>query len=134
MEQFRTGAKVVKINVNDDGYCIELNTSSDLWIKRFLDFCKDAHNSAEKRGKSLQETEDVEAMIDIAIALDTDIKDGFEKLFGDGSYIETFGSELVGAEYVVEFLEACLPYIEKRVEQRTKALDKYSPTKTGGAR
>ena len=134
MESFRTSAKTVRIEVNDNGYCVELNTSSDLWLKSYLDFAQEAQENARKRGEALKGTDDVDAMINSAIGLDEDLKNGFDKLFGEGSYKETFGYDLVGAEYVVEFLEACMPYIEKRVEQRTKALDKYSPNKTGGAR
>ena len=134
MEQFRTGAKAVKINVNDDGYCVELKTSSDVWLKAFMDFVLGAQKNADERQKALDSTDDDIEKIDQIIAFDEDVKAGFEELFGAGSYIETFGAELVGAEYIIEFLDACMPFIEKRVEQRTKALNKYSPDKTGGAR
>ena len=131
MESFRSGAKVVRLNVNDDGYCVELKTSSDVWLKQFLDFAKEAQRSAQKRGEALQNTDDVDAMIDSAIEFDKELKDGFAVLFGSEAYEETFGSDLVGAEYIVEFLEACMPFIEKRVEQRANALDKYAPKRGG---
>ena len=134
MDSFRTGAKVVKINVNDDGYCIELHTSSDAWLKSFLDFSKMAQEKAMERGKAMNATDDIEEKINHVIAFDKEIKEGFEQLFGEKSYEETFNSDLVGAEYIVEFLEACMPYIEKRINERSKALDKYNPSKTGGAR
>ena len=77
---------------------------------------------------------DVDTVIEHLLEFDEEIKAGFIKLFGDDSYKETFGSDLVGVEYIAEFLEACIPFIEKRLDERKKAYDKYSPSKTGGAR
>ena len=132
METFRTGAKVVRLNVNDDGYCVELNVSSDLWIKRFLDYANEMYESEKKHTTGIGD--DVDAQIAALVALDEDAKAGFKRLFGEESYEEVFGQELVGIEYVIEFLEACIPYVEKRIDHREKAMDKYSPDKTGGAR
>ena len=134
MEQFRTSSQVVKINVNDDGYCVELHTSSDVWLKAFMDFLTTATKNAESRQEAFDKTDDDMEKINQVIAFDQDVKDGFVALFGEGAYEETFCSELVGAEYVVEFLNACMPYIEKRISTREKALKKYDPAKSGGAR
>lgn len=134
MEQFRTGAKSVKLNVNDDGYIIELHVSNDAWLKRFLDFAKNIEDKNKAHAEALKNNEDIDAHIEHILKFDEEIKAEFEDMFGNGSYVETFNSELVGPEYVLEFLEACMPYIEKRVDQRTKALEKYNPNKTGGAK
>jgi len=131
---FRTSAKVVRLNVNDDGYCIELHTSSDAWIKRFLDFARNLEKKNEKHKNALTGVDDVDEHIKHLLEFDGEIKEEFVNLFGEGAYEETFGSELVGVEYIVEFIDACMPFIQKRVEDRNKAFEKYSPDKTGGAR
>lgn len=129
---FRTSAKVVRLNVNDDGYCVELHTSSDVWIKKFLDFARNLDDKNKKHLEALKGVDDVDENIRHILEFDNEIKEEFAVLFGDGAYEETFGSDLVGVEYIVDFIEACMPYIQKRVEERNKAFDKYSP-KTGGA-
>lgn len=134
MEQFRTGAKSVKLNVNDDGYIIELHVSNDAWLKRFLDFAKNIEEKNKAHANALAGNDDLDAHIEHVLSFDREIKKEFEDMFGEGSYVEVFDSDLVGPEYIVEFLEACMPYIEKRVNQRTQALEKYSPNKKGGAK
>lgn len=130
---FRTSAKVVRLNVNDDGYCIELHTSSDAWLKRFLDFARTLEEKNNKHMEALKGNDDVDENIRHILEFDGEIKEEFVKLFGDGAYEATFGSELVGIEYIVEFIDACMPFIQKRVDERSKAFDKYNPGKTGGA-
>ena len=134
MESFRSNATVVRINVNDDGYCVELPVANDVWIKTFADFLTDAKRKAGERQAAISNTDDDMEKIDQLIGFDEDIKAGFGKVFGEDAYKEIFGSDLVGVEYVIEFLEACMPYVEKRVEHRNKAFEKYSPDKTGGVR
>lgn len=131
---FRTSAKVIRLNVNDDGYCVELNVSNDVWLKAFLDFAMDAEEKSKARAEKINETDDISEKINHIVEFDKDLKAGLERLFGEGSYVEIFGSDLVGAEYVVEFLEACMPYVEERIKQREKAFEKYSPDKAGGSR
>ena len=133
MESFRTNAKVIRLNVNDDGYCVELNVSSDVWIKAFLEFSINLEKKSKESVERIKATDDVSEQVDHILEFDEELKKGIETLFGEGSYIEIFGTELVGAEYVAEFLEACMPYVEKRVEQREKAFAKYNPDKKGGA-
>lgn len=134
MDSFRSGAKAVRLNVNDDGYCIELHVSNDAWLKRFLDFARNIDDKNSEHAKALKDNDDIDTHIEHMLAFDEEIKTEFEAMFGEGSYYEVFGSDIVGPEYIIEFLEACMPYIEKRAEQRMKALDKYSPSKTGGAK
>lgn len=130
---FRTSAKVVRLNVNDDGYCVELHTSSDVWLKQFLDFARNLDEKNNKHLEALKDNDSVDERIKHILEFDGEIKEEFAKLFGDGAYEATFGSELVGVEYIVEFIEACLPFVQKRVDDRSKAFDKYDPKKTGGA-
>lgn len=133
MESFRTNAKVVRLNVNDDGYCIELQTSNDAWIKRFLDFAKSLEAKNKAHIDALRGTDDIDENIRHLLEFDGEIKEEFAKLFGEGAYEKTFGSDLVGIEYIIEFLDACIPYIQKRIDARSKAFDKYSPNRVGGA-
>jgi len=131
---FRTSAKVVRLNVNDDGYCIELHTSNDAWLKRFLDFAQNLEKKNKAHMDALNGVDDADEHIKHLIEFDGEIKGEFASLFGDGAYEETFGADLVGVEYIVEFIDACMPFIQKRVDERNKAFEKYSPNKTGGAR
>ena len=133
MESFRSGVKVVRLNVNDDGYCVELHTSSDAWLKKFLDFARSLEEKNNKHLEALKGNDDVDLSIQHILEFDGEIKEEFTKLFGEGAYEATFGSDLVGVEYIIEFIEACMPYIQKRVDARAKAFDKYNPNKTGGA-
>lgn len=133
MESFRTNAKVIKLNVNDEGYCVELQVSNDVWIKAFLDFAIDAEKKSKDRLEMIKATDDISEKVSHVVEFDKELKAGIAKLFGEGAYEQIFGADLVGAEYVVEFMDACMPYIEERVEQREKAFSKYSADKTGGA-
>lgn len=129
---FRTSARTVRIDVNDDGYIVEVPVSDDGWIKRFLDYAERMNTLNEKHMIAAQEDESKSVMEAVMFA--QEVKDGFTELFGHGAYEATFGCDIAGVEYVVEFLNYIMPYIEKRVEDRNKILNKYSPYRIGGAR
>ena len=128
---FRTSASNITLNVNDNGDVVVLKVSDEGWIGRFMDYLK----AIEKQSKAHADNagDDTEKNIYESVALAQECKDGFDAVFGDGAYMAVFGMELVGVEYVVEFIEACMPYVEKRLEKRNSLLSKYSANRSGGA-
>lgn len=129
---FRSSAKTVKIDVNDDGYIVTVPISDDGWLKRFLDYAERMGELNEKHKQAAQTDE--RKSVTEALAFSKEVKVGFVELFGAGAYEATFGCDLVGVEYVVEFLDYIMPFVEQRVEDRKKILAKYSPDRVGGAR
>ena len=132
--KFRSDSAVVKLNVNDDGFCVKLFVGDDGWIKRFLDFLLFVEEKNKEHEKALSGVDDVEKHLAHMLEFDNEIKESFDGLFGENAYAETFGVELAGVEYIIEFLDACIPYVESRVEKRNKAFEKYNSSRTGGAK
>lgn len=128
---FRSSAKNVTLNVNDEGGVVVLKVSDDGWVGRFSEYI----TRIEKKSKEHAEAagEDSRKNIEETVKLALDCKEGFDDLFGEGAYQAVFDTNLVGVEYVLEFIEAVMPYIEERMNKRKEMVKKYDPNRTGGA-
>ena len=133
-EKFRTSAETINIEVNDAGDIIQLPLSDEAFIKRFYDFT----NAIQQKGDELSEEklsgmEDSEKII-LDINYHEFLKAEFEKLFGEKSYEKVFGDNvLVSVEYVMEFIEACMPYITQHTQKRIEKFSKYSANRQGSS-
>jgi hypothetical protein len=133
-DKFRSTVKVVELEVNDNGDIIKLPLSDENFIKKFYDFVTNIQaKSKELDAKKVKDLPDTE-IIQKDIEFHEYLKEEFIKLFGDGSYEKVFGENvLVSVEYVLEFIEACTPYIEKHTEERLEKFSKYSANRTGSS-
>lgn len=128
---FRTSASNIVLNVNDNGGVVVLPVSDEGWIEKFMDYLKTIEQKSKERSE--EAGDDSNKNIIESVLLARECKDGFDAVFGEGAYDAVYGMELVGVEYIIEFIEACIPYIEKRLEKRNSILTKYNPERTGGA-
>ena len=93
-------------------------------------------DSLQERAKVYNEVDetDIIGIIQSNTAFHEGVREEFDKLFGARSYEKVFGKDiLVGAEYVLEFINACLPHIFEHQKNRVDKLSKYSPDRTGSA-
>lgn len=121
---FRTSAKTLVIDVNDNGGTVEIPIDNDRWIKDFLDYVNNIEANSKKH---LAAVNDGENEVFHSVVFDEEVRDGFETLFGVGSYEAVFGMELVGFEYVVEFLEYVTGFVDERIKRKNKITEKYNP-------
>lgn len=131
-EKIRVAVDKVELEVNDNGDIIVLPVSDERFIKRMYDFA----NAIQKKSEELNFIDDnnTEAIINGDIELHESIKTGFDELFGSGAYTKVFGTDIVvGAEYVMDFINQCSPYIQKHMDERSKRLKKYSADRTGSS-
>lgn len=131
-EKIRVNVETVELEVNDNGDTIVLPVSDERFISNLYTFANSISEKAEKiheLGKS-----DVSAFVKADIELHNSLKEEFTTLFGEGSYEKVFGSDIVvGAEYVLDFLDQCLPYFTKHIQGRMERLSKYNANRTGSS-
>lgn len=129
--KFKTSAEPVRIDVNENGGYVTLHLESDAFVKNFFSWVNKCADGALNHKDKAQNSGDE---VDELISYEKEVKTEFENLFGAGAYEATFGCDLVGVEYVIEFIEFCLPFFEKAVNNRQKAIAKYSSDRMGGAK
>lgn len=133
-EKFRSTAKTIELEVNDAGDIIKLPLSDENFTKRFYDFLTNVQVKSDElkdiKVKDLSSSE----VIDKDIEFHNYLKDEFIKLFGDNSYEKVFGKDvLVSVEYIMEFIMACMPYIEQHTQERIEKFSKYSANRQGSS-
>lgn len=134
-EKFRSSFEVINLEVNDDGDIIQLPVSDEKFTQKFYEFSDKVQAKAnefntEFNRKGISNLEKINIDVEFHECLKTE----FDLLFGAGSYNKVFGPDmLVGAEYVLEFIEACLPYIEEHTQKRIDKLSKYNSNRTGSS-
>jgi len=134
-DKFRSNVEVIELEVNDDGYIVKLPVSDERFNQCFYEFTDNVQKKANEFETSIK-NEDLDSLekIKIDVIFHEYLKSEFEQLFGPGSYEAIFGKDvLVGVEYVLEFIEACLPYIEKHTKNRIDKFNKYSADRTGSS-
>lgn len=130
--KIRVNVEVIELEVNDNGDTIKLPVSDEMFMKRLYDFI-DRVSEESKKLDNL-DLEDIAGTIEKDIQFHEMIKEQFNILFGDKAYEKVFGSDIVvGAEYILEFLEQCMPYIQKYVDKREQRLTKYSANRVGSS-
>lgn len=130
--KIRVQVDVVKLEVNDNGDTISLPVADSNFIKRLYGFT----DSVAEKSKEFDDldTKDIALFVDKNVEFTTYLHDEFNKLFGDNSYEKVFGADLiVGADYVLDFLEQVLPYIEKYTKARQAKLNKYNANRVGSS-
>lgn len=128
---FRTSAKTLRIDVNDDGDIVEIPINDSEWMRKYCDYLDMADRKSKEHAAAVQKEED---NILHSVLFDREMRDGFNDVFGEDAYTKVFGASLVGVEYIVEFLEYLEPFIEERVQRKKNIMNKYSADRVGGAR
>lgn len=123
----------VELEVNDAGDIIKLPLSDELFMKKFYDFAKNIQAKATELDKVNEDNDiDISNKIDKDIEFHEFLKTEFNGLFGERSYEKVYGEDyLVGVEYVLQFIDACTPYIEKHTQKRLDKFSKYSADRQG---
>ena len=131
-EKIRVNVEKVELEVNDAGDIIVLPVSDERFLQKLYSFSsKISHKSEEM---SYIDKENISALIQGDIELHENIKSGFDELFGEDAYRKVFGDDIVvGAEYVIDFIDQCMPYIQKHIENRDKKFSKYSANRVGSS-
>lgn len=131
-EKIRVNIEKIELEVNDNGDIIVLPVSDERFIQRMYDFTQGVQKKSEEI--SFIDKKNTEALVKADIELHEYIKSEFITLFGEGSYEKVFGEDIVvGAEYVLDFIGQCTPFIESYLEKRNKKLSKYSANRTGSS-
>lgn len=130
--KIRVPVDVVTLEVNDNGDTIVLPVSDERFIKRLYDFSDKVEKESEKL--KFIDQNDIAAVVKGDIELHEMIKVEFTNLFGEGSYEKVFGEDIiVGAEYVLDFISQCTPYIKTHMESRKTKLNKYNADRVGSS-
>ena len=131
-EKIRVNVEKIELEVNDNGDIIVLPVSDERFIQRLFVFANEISKKSEEM--SFIDKKDVSKYVQADIELHNTIKKEFDELFGVGSYEKVFGEDIVvGAEYVFEFLDQCMPYINEHIKRRESKLNKYNANRTGSS-
>lgn len=130
--KIRVDVEVVELEVNDKGDTIKLPVSDELFIKKLYNFTAKIAEDA-KELENLDKDNILEA-VDKDIKFHESLKEQFDVMFGENAYEKVFGEDIVvGVEYVMDFLEQCMPFIQKYISKRETKLNKYSADRVGSS-
>lgn len=130
--KIRISNGVKKIEVNDDGEFILLPVSDDGFVLSFYRLMEDI----KKRGNELSEEIGGEETVDSVekiVAVEREIKQKVDTLFGDGTCKKVFGDILPSMDLFVEFFGSLVPFLEEYKNERTAKMEKYNAGRTGSA-
>lgn len=130
--KIRISNGVKKIEVNDDGEFILLPVSDDGFVLNFYRLMEDI----KKRGNELSEEIGGEETVDYVekiVAVEREIKQKVDALFGDGTCKKVFGDILPSMDLFVEFFGSLVPFLEEYKNERTAKMEKYNAGRTGSA-
>lgn len=127
-EKLRIAVDNVVLEVNDNGDTITLPLADERFMQKVMDYIQSMQDGA----KSIENTGSEFDIIQADITYHTNLKDGFNDAFGERAYEKVFGDDIVvGVEYIAEFFEQIMPYIEKYQKKRATKLSKYSADRVG---
>lgn len=130
--KIRINVEVVNLEVNDNGDTIVLPVSDERLIQRLYAFI----DNISKRANEMQELKDVDivTVVNKDVSFHEFLHDEFNTLFGENAYEKVFGNDVVvGAEYILEFLDQVVPYITKHSANRSAKLNKYNANRVGSS-
>ncbi len=134
----------IKIEVNDNGDCIEFNPDDKRFSIKINKFYRDLKALVEESEKEISKfqtldknatEEDVLAALDYDAELSKKLAQCVDEAFGAGTCDKVFGEGVVPSiECVSEFCNAITPYINEAVQSRRKSVSgKYSADRIGGS-
>lgn len=127
-EKLRIAVDNVVLEVNDNGDTITLPLADERFVANVYDYAETLKNGAE----GVSEDSPVQDIMRANIDFHNMAKEKFNDVFGSKSYEKVYGEDIVvGIEYIVQFLEQILPYIESYQNNRISKLSKYSADRVG---
>lgn len=138
MEKIRLQRNIKRIEVNDNGECIELDFD-DLnlpyryygMIRRFeKDRVKFAEKLAEKLKNGSPE-ENADDMVNAERELNIYLRDAVDEVFGEGTCRKVYGDILPSVEMHLQFFDALRPYFEEEAKRRQQKMNKYRADRSG---
>lgn len=140
MAGIRVSTSVKRIEVNDNGDCIELNFSDNSFPDRFFNMLE----NVQKRQEDIQAQDreikekfgaDEYAVLQHEAALFRQMHESIMKevdeLFGADTCRKVFGDIVPGIELFDDFFHQLIPYFEEYGKERAAKLSKYSADRTG---
>lgn len=130
--KIRISNGVKKIEVNDNGEFILLPVSDDGFVLSFYRLMEDIKKSGNELSEEIGGEETVDSVEKI-VAVEREIKQKVDALFGDGTCKKVFGDILPSMDLFVEFFGSLVPFLEEYKNERTAKMEKYNAGRTGSA-
>lgn len=130
--KIRISNGVKKIEVNDDGEFILLPVSDDGFVLSFYRLMEDIKKKGGELSEEIGGEETVDSVEKI-VAVEREIKQKVDALFGDGTCKKVFGDILPSMDLFVEFFGSLVPFLEEYKNERTAKMEKYNAGRTGSA-
>lgn len=130
--KIRISNGVKKIEVNDDGEFILLPVSDDGFVLSFYRLMEDIKKRGNELSGEIGGEETVDSVEKI-VAVEREIKQKVDALFGDGTCKKVFGDILPSMDLFVEFFGSLVPFLEEYKNERTAKMEKYNAGRTGSA-
>lgn len=132
-ETLRINVDNVVLEVNDAGETITLQLADERFIQRVYEYSNLMADGA-KELEAVKKTDDTVAIVSADIKYHQELKDKFNDIFGVRAYEKVFGEDIVvGVDYIMQFIEQIMPYVEKHQEKRIERLSKYSANRVGSS-
>lgn len=132
-ETLRINVDNVVLEVNDNGETITLPLGDERFTKKLYAYV----DAMQQNAKKIEESRSSGSIIDIIdadIGFHQSLRDEFDTVFGKGAYTKVYGEDiLVGVEYILQFIDQIMPYIEKHNNKRVERLSKYSANRVGSS-
>lgn len=136
----RANTGVLKIEVNDDGEYITINTADQDFAVRLMDTMEEFESELPKMTSEIAALDktgmDDKTKFREALRLTAGISRVFgekvDTIFGPNTCVKVFGTPAPSVECFGEFFEQLMPYIQKSADERQKAIKaKYSAARKG---
>ncbi len=128
MDSIRVSSGTKKIEVNDEGEYITLPLGDDGFTRDFYRLLDDFQRQAQ----AVKVTEeDITGSMDQVVALNKELSEKVDSLFGAGTCKKVFGVLTPGVDLFLDFFTQLLPFFEASVKKRSEKLNKYNAGRTG---
>lgn len=140
MAGIRVSTSVKKIEVNDNGDCIELNFSDSTLQERFFCMLRGITTRANEAERKAEEIEKELGDNKFSIAekqsvlyrqLNEGIMNEVDDMFGADTCKHVFGDIVPSTEFFFDFFGQLMPFFEEYSKERDAKLSKYSAARTG---
>lgn len=146
MDKLRVDSGVKKIEVNDDGECIEFSLTSSDFFRAFLDISQWFDEQKNRQDiKEMEQQEDavledkgsinygtVNTILDIREKISKEACEKIDNIFGPESSRKIFGGIIPDLFMIADFFEQIAPLIEKYAKERNQTINKkYSKNRRG---
>lgn len=147
MDSLRVDNGTKKIEVNDNGECIEFSVADSEFFRAFFDLLQ--WFDAQENRKEIKEMEEqsgkvisgdgseinydaANTVLDIREKISREACEKIDKIFGDEASRKIFGNVVPDMLIVADFFDKVAPFIEKYAKERNQSINKkYSKSRKG---